>query len=1195
MANGPPATDRPQVFASLIQSSHGGGEHKNFEAVIRLAAPGAPPTASQPQPANLCHYERQNDPSVGPMEWLFGAQVCTNAAYAGSLIQSSSGDPSKAGNFEVVVPLLLPSGRVQLTHFWRDNVDGTMQWALGAPISSPDEQVVGPGCIIESSFGGGNFEVVVPILGADNKAYLQHFYRVHPKDPTEPWQRGQPVTPAGAVVTGPGCIIQDRDTTDVHVVVPIVGPNGNPQLRHISRKGATGTWQLDSNLVTGPDDVVAGGAVLIQSDYIEKDGSDHNYEVLVGLRMPEGGPIEIRHFYQTSSQRPTWSRGPRVIASGGDAADNFAAAGVSLMQGSYGTPHGDFEALIAQGQQSIGSYARFNQAPQIGTDTPAIVWAGGWIPQPKEIQGLPDEPCTDLADPAGKLAKICQLIGEYDLEGWSSVSVPNGSSTTGVAVAVQQWGEIDGSARFAAIVAWTTGPANQIQLASGPDADSFTTQSTGDFSDGSPALAAYNGQTYMAWRGHGNFDLNVAVLNFHNDNGWADPPIGTRFGVNAQSDRGPALAAYGNGLALAWRGTDENNTLNVAYWQPGQMAFGPPVPLDQVTSAQPALVSHNNQLFAAWAGSDKHVNVAIIPDGSHTVAAKTTLDDTTDVGPSLTSFKGALLLAVAEHNTTNLRIYSSSDNGHSFDGRPRTPQTSSLFAGLGSCQDLLCWAWAEGPGQAVSVARFVPPWNWNPARPIGTAFNRTESTAHIQGTDLGNQFMDGERMSFLFGDTAFTNSSANLNLDTIAFANVADFDPKAGLPLTFNSQPPLIAGKTGGQTVFSVPLDGVVTNGAMYLFYSLNSIALQEKYTTFGHTDVVKSTDGGLNFTDLYQFSAGHFLNVSVATVQGRDLNLPDGDTLAIWGTGVYHSSEPYLAAIPLSGIDTGKPVHYFTGLVDGKPAWVDGNEDVAAPLFQDPTIAELSVRYNTYLGSWMMTYTSLSVHGVCIRLSATPWGPWSAPLRIQDIVGNPPAYAHVDNRVAGLRQDWMYDGAMQVPGGGQKAMSQTGWIAYSPAIIEPLIQGKTADAATTIYYTMSTWSPYTVVLLSAKLSAADLASIGWLAAGTTQNLSPDQTMAALAALNVITSMGVPNLLDYLGDPQYTEYPAIAEVLFTLLAGRRVTQIVYIDVIAYHYEQGHPKPFTVAAVDVNALQAATIAAYNENWGAHLTDFSQLFD
>jgi hypothetical protein len=54
-------------------------------------------------------------------------------------------------------------------------------------------------------------------------------------------------------------------------------------------------------------------------------------------------------------------------------------------------------------------------------------------------------------------------------------------------------------------------------------------------------------------------------------------------------------------------------------------------------------------------------------------------------------------------------------------------------------------------------------------------------------------------------------------------------------PFTFNLQPPVIAGKRDSQKVFSVPLDGISVNGAMYLFYSLDSVQLDPNYTTFGH------------------------------------------------------------------------------------------------------------------------------------------------------------------------------------------------------------------------------------------------------------------------------------------------------------------------------------------------------------------------
>jgi hypothetical protein len=1180
------AFPRPQVFAGLIQSSFGDTSHRNFEAVVMLAN------------YELWHYWRDNS-AAGNQTWKPGARICAGAAYAGSLIQShfKKADPSVAGNFEVVVPLTV-NGHVQLTHFWRDNsTTANSPWQLGAPVTVPTDQVLGPGCIIQSSFGSeGNFEVIVPIVGPDGHAVLQHYWRDDPSNPKQPWQRALQVTQPRDIVTGPGCIIQStRGNRDIHIVVPIMGTNGKPQLRHISRSGATGPWVTNAASITRPGDEVAGGAVIIESDFGDGGGDHNNFEVLVGLRMPTGN-IEVRHFWHDTSDSPTWTCGQRVTASASDTIvlppmspppDPFAASGLALIQSDYpkGGPHGDFEALIAQGTQWIGSYARFNESA-----TPQ--WAGGWVPH----LPLPEEPHTDHF---GVVSKVCQLIGESDLEGWSSRVVPNALSSTGTALAVTQWSEIDGSINSSLIVAWANAAKNPIQLASTADADTFAlSPPTTDFTDAAPALAACNGQVFMAWKGAGNQQLNIAALNYHNDNGWSGPPIGTRIEINGLTDAGPALAAHGNGLALAWKAVGTNE-LNVAFWQPGSTVFGNTVPLGEVTLTQPALISHNNQLFVAWTGSDNHVNVAVLPDGGSSVTAKIPLPETTTAGPSLATFKGSLLVAFADNATQRMTILSSNDNGQHFDGRPRLPPRTTRTSGLAAGPDVLFCAFTEevdtpfvGPLPVpVEVGRFIPPANWTPMRPFGTAFNRTETTARIMGTDLGNQFMhDDGRMCFLFGDTAHSEPDPNFNLDTIAFADVKDFDPHAGLPLTFNPQPPIIAGMRGSQTVYSVPLDGISLNGAMYLFYSLDSVALDPGYTTFGHTDVVKSVDNGLNFTHLYRFSADRFLNVSIAQVKGTDLGMPNNDDmLAVWGTGTYHSSEPFLAALPLSSIESGHGALLYAGTNNGSPVWVDkvdGNEDAAAPLFQDPSLAELCVRFNPYLNAWMMTYTSLTVAGVCLRLSATPWGPWTTPLRLLDLGANGADYVHTAQGLTdGTRRDWMYDVGMPVPGD----PTTTPGIVYSPAIIEPLTQVKQTNGfATTVFFTMSTWSPYTSLLMSAYLDTAALPAVVGPFTDPVPPPTADQMIAALAAVNIGFSVDRAKLVSWLNDPQNTPYPALVHALLAMLAGRRLRLPTNIDVIAFFYvdptAMALPIPHSIAEVNLYALQYAVVDASNDNQG-----------
>jgi hypothetical protein len=1221
---------RPELFTGFIQSSFGGG-HGDFEAVIKLAD------------NELWHYWRDNS-DAGGQAWAPTLRICANAAYAGSLIQSHyKGRPHVAGDFEVVVPLTLPNGQAQLTHFWKPNAVTTdTVWLQGGTVTPLSDQVVGPGCVIQSSFGpGGNFEAVVPIMGP-NGPVLWHYWRDNPPDPTPPfppWQRALQVTAPGDVVIGPGCLIEStRNGNSIEVVVPVRTTDGQQVLRHITRVGDDGVWQSNPTPISSPGDVVAGAAVIIESDFRDSSGQG-NFEVLVGLRMP-AGHIEIRHFWHDTTDSPTWNKAQRVMASAGDSPDSFATAGVALIQSDYpdGGAHHDFEAVIMQCTQSIGNYLRFNDA------TPQQQWAFGGTKQivdydpgadettPNGYLGrLPEEPHTNHYKSVGK---VCQLIGEYDLEGWTSRPVPPSTASTGPAVTVVVPMDATPTTPTAVIAAWPNAADGRLMLSA--STAEFGTQSddipnyytaapqTSDFTDAAPALSTRAGTAFVAWKGLNNPQLNVAVLQY-SPSGWGGTAIGTRLGITAPitpaTDAGPALTVHLGQLVLAWKGVG-NGFLNIAFWQAGAPAFTNVVTItEEVTIAAPALVSHNNRLLIAWTGSNNSVNIAELPAGGSTLTAKTTLQQEKSlVGPALESWQNRLFLTVSEAAlvdgvtapTSRTMIMASDDGGQSFHGRPRTPLTTTKTSSLAAGLDRMFWAWTQEPNNQVNMARYVPPPGLQPgtvrppATPFGSAYNQTESRAGIQGTDLGNQFTHNGQLCFLFGDTTFTDPNAILNLDTIAYANLSDFTPDTGLKLTFNPQPPVIAGMRDSQKVYSVPLDGIDANGAMYLFYSLDSVLLSPGYQSFGHTDVVKATDKGFNFTHLYQFSNQHFLNVTIAQVSGAELGMTDWDqTLAIWGTGIYHSSEVYLAAMPLSAIETGKPVRYFAGVNGGTPVWVD-NEDAAAPLFADPTIAELSVRYNRFLSAWMMTYTSRVVYGVCLRLSSTPWGPWTDPVRLQHqwytpvdpaVTNKPWSYTHTQNNVKGLiRQDWMYDTTMQVPGDA----ANTGGIAYSPAVIEPLIQGTVhGGQSTTLFYTMSTWSPYTSLLMRADLNVADLPPLAWRSTNPGATMTGAQLMAALNALNITTSLNVAQVVGWLGDAVNTEYPAIAQAVLALLAGRPLRQPgAYIDVIVGYYEGtddlAQPSPRKLADVNTYALAFAVLSAANDNLSVKLDNFRQLF-
>jgi len=339
-----------------------------------------------------------------------------------------------------------------------------------------------------------------------------------------------------------------------------------------------------------------------------------------------------------------------------------------------------------------------------------------------------------------------------------------------------------------------------------------------------------------------------------------------------------------------------------------------------------------------------------------------------------------------------------------------------------------------------------------------TDIERNESTTSltytrygVAGTDLGVSFEHNGELIFLFGDTVGRNAYPFSGKDD-SFAHTTDSTVDDGLNLIFYTGkperflPPWVPSVSQG--AFEVPMEGVDVNGAAYVFFTINHTEAR----TMGGSILAKLNDATLNFTYLYTFSTGKFINVHTAVVQNELLaGLPQstGEGLLIWGSGEYRKSDPYLAFMPLESIEDKSALSYFAGLnSDGNPLWSKSEAD-AQPLFDDPVIGELSVAWNQYLERWIMLYS-----GVAMRSSPLPWGNWSA----KQVLFNPftdDGYEHFihlpghDNITDPLREDEI---------GGP----------YGPYIIDKFTKGD--DQTSTIYFTLSTWNPYTTVLMEAQL-----------------------------------------------------------------------------------------------------------------------------
>lgn len=337
--------------------------------------------------------------------------------------------------------------------------------------------------------------------------------------------------------------------------------------------------------------------------------------------------------------------------------------------------------------------------------------------------------------------------------------------------------------------------------------------------------------------------------------------------------------------------------------------------------------------------------------------------------------------------------------------------------------------------------------------------NQTVTRHQLRGTDLGVPFQHDGRTYMLFGDT---HGAARPDGDAIAYTT--DIDPEDGLRLTFVEddagiyQPVTIP--EIGQGAFEVPMEGLDVDGTMYVYHTTDHSALE----TMGRSVVARSSDGGETFTYLYDFSTTYFINVSIVKVSASDWALlPEntGEGLIIFGSGRYRQSDVYLAYQPAAEIENPNALRYFAGIDDvGTPLWMPDERD-AVPLIEHACVGELSASYNEFIDKWILLYNCSDPRGINMRTADAPSGPWTQ----SQIIFHPwddDGYCHFMHASWQDRNcDSVHDPGRENDWGGE----------YGPYQFEHLATGD--DQATTIYFTMSTWNPYTVVLMKAGLRKA--------------------------------------------------------------------------------------------------------------------------
>jgi hypothetical protein len=262
--------------------------------------------------------------------------------------------------------------------------------------------------------------------------------------------------------------------------------------------------------------------------------------------------------------------------------------------------------------------------------------------------------------------------------------------------------------------------------------------------------------------------------------------------------------------------------------------------------------------------------------------------------------------------------------------------------------------------------------------------------------------------------------------------------------------------------------------------------------------------------------NAMHILPAGFGLFAGFNEPSPFGATpwepgVLIFGEGQHRGkptgSSVYLSYIPAddfwSGMDShGKPAtRYFAGFQSGHPAWSENESDSVPVVYDNPngvtvpsgapgvadpgTVGEISVVYSPRLGLWLMTYDGgrqdgpnrAQTTGIYFTYAAFPWGPWSTPQLIlnscrEHALGNYMFFDASTDSCAGLATT---EGPAGPTIGGQSQSGNDPFTTtgdpYAPETIERFVEVQ--GDMLKLFYTMSTWNPYAVVLMESDFKIA--------------------------------------------------------------------------------------------------------------------------
>jgi hypothetical protein len=293
------------------------------------------------------------------------------------------------------------------------------------------------------------------------------------------------------------------------------------------------------------------------------------------------------------------------------------------------------------------------------------------------------------------------------------------------------------------------------------------------------------------------------------------------------------------------------------------------------------------------------------------------------------------------------------------------------------------------------------------------------------------------------------------------------------------------------QGYFNVPSGGVSNDGSLYAFFwtdhcnSAKTCPESLSLNQLGRGVLARSVDHGATFRDAVSMPRGFVYSTAVDAAAIADLPTEQRLGTYIFGVPRYRESVPYLAYAPPGSVGHPSKWRFFVGLdADGQPSWTShaawerevrgpwtppGQAELFTASGPDRCVGEFSVTWNRALSVWLLLYNcklGRPQQSIVARIAEKPWGPWSDAMVILDPLrdGSSCDLLMDATRCGGLEDYWptdKYNGDL-----------------YAPFVMEryttperTFVPGK---RRATVYWLVSTWNPYQVIVMRTMLDVGD-------------------------------------------------------------------------------------------------------------------------